>query len=239
MAKIYGIAGNVTGKIANQVFAVVKGVNVVRQYNASPANPSTEAQVASRAKLKLLSQLAAAVSPLIAFQREGLVSPRNMFIKRNYDLASYNSTTEVAEIDFKNVDMSGGIVGMPPIAVTERTANTVTVSLQSDTTAFDFVQWGGVIVDSTGRIIQIPPVRVDRQGSAPSAFEYTFANVPSTASGVIYAIAYRFNDEQSRAKYAQLTAADTTGSILVARVLKELNVTQSVTRSVDFAAYQP
>lgn len=239
MAKVYGIQGNVVGKIANSVYAVVKGVNIVRAYNGSPANPQTTAQVASRAKLKLLSQLSAAVAPIIVFAADGMITPRNMFVKRNYGLVSYDESAEAANIDFASVDMSGGLVGMPPIALIERTQSAVTVSLQVSTASFDFVQWGGIIVDAGGRIVQIPPHRVDRQGDTPSAFEYTFANIPEGANGYIYGVAFRLNDDQSRTKYEQLTATATKGSVLVTRVLRELNVTASASRSVQFSAYEP
>lgn len=237
MAKIFGIAGNITGKIANQVFAVVKGVNVVRQYNGTPENPQTPLQVASRARLKLLSQLAAAVDPLIAMKREGLKSSRNVFISKNYDNSSYNSQTQVAELALSSVDLTGGLVGMPGISIVSRTQAALNVQLALETADFDFVMWGGVIVDAQGRILTINPVRVDRQGAAPSAFECTFPLASQFYSGFVYAYGVRLNDDKTRTKYEQLTAAGANANLIVTSILREANVTASSTQSAAFEAY--
>lgn len=238
MAKVYGIQGNIVGKIANSVYAVVKGVNIVRAYNGSPANPQTSLQVASRARLKLLSQLTAAIAPIIAFKREGLKTARNVFVSKNYDITSFNSTTEVAEVDLGNVDLSGGLVDLPPIALVARDQASVTVGLLYDTDVFDFVIYGGVTVESNGKIMPIKPYRVNRQGTAPDDFDHVITGLTETATGFIYAVGYRLNDDASKAKYAQLTASGQNANILVSRLMTELNVTPSITRSVQFSAYQ-
>ena len=82
--KLNGFVGKGTGKLGSSVFAVSGGEQIVRQYNPNVSNPNTDAQVAQRAKFKLMSQLAAVLAPGLAFKKDSLVSPRNKFIKKRY-----------------------------------------------------------------------------------------------------------------------------------------------------------
>lgn len=81
--KLYGIAGKGTGKVGSMVYAISGGEQIVRQYNPIVANPNTERQVTQRSKFKLMTQLAAALAPALAFRKKGLVSARNQFIAKN------------------------------------------------------------------------------------------------------------------------------------------------------------
>lgn len=87
--KLQGIAGKGSGKLGSQVYAISGGQQIVRQYNGSVTNPSTEGQVETRSKFKLLSQLAAAMGNVIAIKRVGLVSGRNQFMQVNKAAAQY------------------------------------------------------------------------------------------------------------------------------------------------------
>lgn len=87
--KLYGIFGKGSGKMGSSVFAISGGEQLVREYNPNVANPNTESQIAQRAKFKLMSQIATALSGVIAMKKEGLVSKRNKFVSRNFALASY------------------------------------------------------------------------------------------------------------------------------------------------------
>lgn len=87
--KLQGIAGKGSGKLGSQVYAISGGQQIVRQYNGAVTNPSTEGQVETRSKFKLLSQLAAAMGNVIAIKRVGLVSGRNQFMQVNKAAAQY------------------------------------------------------------------------------------------------------------------------------------------------------
>lgn len=54
------------GKVENLVVSQVGGVTIARAYQPNVSNPKTEKQVDQRARLKLASQIAAAMSPVIA-----------------------------------------------------------------------------------------------------------------------------------------------------------------------------
>lgn len=126
MAKIYGLFGSMTGKVADVVMAVRNGEQIARKYQPVVTNPSTPAQVATRAKMKLMSQLSAVMAPVIAIPRMGSVSSRNLFVKKNYKLATY--ADDNADIEIENVQLTNSVVSLPAVE-TSRTAATITVSM--------------------------------------------------------------------------------------------------------------
>ena len=104
-----------TGKIGTIVVSKVGGESIARQYNPNVSNPNTEAQVAQRAALKLASQLSSALASSIVMKKEGLVSARNKFVKRNIALISVSNG--VAQISYENIQLTEGNNGLPSISV--------------------------------------------------------------------------------------------------------------------------
>lgn len=115
MAKSYSPISKASGKLGSVVYANVGGVQVSREYNGTPRNPKTIAQTQQRAKLKLMSQLAAITSPIIAIKREGLKSGRNIFSSQNFGLITYADNT--ASIDLTKVQLSKGSLAMPAVLI--------------------------------------------------------------------------------------------------------------------------
>lgn len=113
MGKTSSMWGKTTGKIGGLVYATAGGEQIVREYNPNVSNPSTDAQVNARAKMKLLSQLSATLSPIIAMTKDGLVSKRNKFTSRNYNYAI--ATNGVAQISYENVQLTEGNLALPQI----------------------------------------------------------------------------------------------------------------------------
>lgn len=113
MGKITSLYGKTTGKIGSIVFSTSGGETIAREYNPHVANPNTMAQVNQRARMKLMSQLSAALAPVIVMRKEGLTSARNKFVQRNFD-ASYASDG-VAQISYENVQLTSGNAGLPQI----------------------------------------------------------------------------------------------------------------------------
>lgn len=125
--KLVGILGSGSGKLGSSVFSTVAGETVVRQYQPTVANPNTEAQVNQRARMKLMSQIAASLAPVIAIPKDGLKSSRNLFIKKNFDASSANDG--VAQITIENVQLTSGNAGLPAIEITRSLATGLTVRL--------------------------------------------------------------------------------------------------------------
>lgn len=115
MGKVTSLYGKTTGKIGSIVFSTSGGETIAREYNPHVANPNTQAQVDQRARMKLMSQLSSALAPVIAMTKEGLVSKRNKFVKKNFE-SSY-VLNGVAQISYENVQLTEGSVGLPQIYV--------------------------------------------------------------------------------------------------------------------------
>lgn len=127
MVKVISVTGIGKGKLGSTVYSVNAGQMIGRQYNPYVANPNTAAQVDQRAKMKLMSQVAAALAPVIAIPKEGLRSSRNLFIKKNFDKASANSG--VAQVTYENLQLTAGNAGLPAIFVRRSAEIGVAVNL--------------------------------------------------------------------------------------------------------------
>lgn len=114
MGKVTSLYGKTTGKIGSIVFSTSGGETIAREYNPHVANPNTQAQVDQRARMKLMSQLSASLAPVIAMTKDGLVSKRNKFVKRNF--ASSYASQGVAQISYENVQLTEGNAALPVIA---------------------------------------------------------------------------------------------------------------------------
>lgn len=135
MGKVTSLYGKTTGKIGSIVFSTSGGETIAREYNPHVANPNTQAQVDQRARMKLMSQLSAALSPVIAMTKEGLVSRRNKFVKRNFD-SSY-ALSGVAQISYENIQLTEGSTGLPQVVAGINTVPTISayVGLSADPSA--------------------------------------------------------------------------------------------------------
>lgn len=122
MGKVTSLYGKTTGKIGSIVFSTSGGETIAREYNPHVANPNTQAQVNQRARMKLMSQLSAALSPVIAMTKDGLTSKRNKFVKKNFG-SSY-ALNGVAQISYENVQLTEGSTGLPQVVAVSYNENT-------------------------------------------------------------------------------------------------------------------
>ena len=118
------------GKIENIVVSQMGGVSIARAYQPNVSNPKTEKQVDQRARLKLASQIAAAMSPVIAIPKNGLVSARNAFIKKNMDLITAMQGT--AQMMFAKIQLTNGSIPLPPLKASFSDNGYFTFGLVSD-----------------------------------------------------------------------------------------------------------
>ena len=102
------------GKIENIVVSQMGGVSIARAYQPNVSNPKTDKQVDQRARLKLASQIAAAMSPVIAIPKNGLVSARNAFIRKNMDLITAMQGT--AQMMFAKIQLTNGSIPLPAVS---------------------------------------------------------------------------------------------------------------------------
>lgn len=93
-----------TGKKGGVITYRVGDTILAREYNPHPFDPKTQKQVAQRAKIKLLSQIAAVFRPIIAIFPSSGKSSRAIFARLNYPKITVPSTT--AEIDYPSVSLT-------------------------------------------------------------------------------------------------------------------------------------
>lgn len=202
--KLHGIGGVGTGKLGSMVYSVRNGQQIVRQYNPIVANPSTEAQVAVRSKMKLMSQLAAIVAPVIAISADGLKTKRNEFISKNYPLSSFSESQ--AEIDLANVQLTKSNSAMIDFEVDRSNGTSIAIHLKEDATnVFDRVVYCAIIRQNDGSLRLWDDVLVTEAGTGglfPSVLPYTGNAI------CVYGYGIRANNEDAKAAYANLKAND-------------------------------
>lgn len=200
--KLAGMGGVGTGKLGSMVYSCRAGQQIVRQYQPNVANPSTEAQVASRSKMKLLSQLAAVVAPVIAVNAEGLKSKRNLFISENYSLSAY--AEGIASIELEGVQLTKSTTSFPDIDVTRDENDGITIKLAENVSEnFDRVVYCVVIKTDDGSFRLYKDVLVTEAGAAGD-FPTTVPYTPNAF--VVYGYGVRANSEESKAAYDNLGA---------------------------------
>lgn len=214
--KLNGFVGKGTGKLGSSVFAVSGGEQIVRQYNPNVSNPSTDAQVEQRAKLKLMSQVAAALAPIIAFKKRGLVSARNQFISANIGLCTY--VNGQADVELNKLDLTGSSATLPDITSSPGTGGAVGVSLNSAAAAdIDAVLYAAVH-ETTGSKLEVTDVKI---ATTPGNTRNFATELQGGGSGyVAYAYGIKYTDNASRQRYADYLA-DVAAGVATLDVVKQ------------------
>lgn len=201
--KLNGIGGTGSGKLGAYVWSVNSGEQVVRQYQSKVTNPSTPAQVNQRASLKLMSQLAAAMAPVIVIPKQGMVSARNRFISKNFDYVV--ATDGTAQVTYENLQITAGNVGLPSISATRAEgATTISVSL-SAAPASDISRVVYAMFKKTQGQLEYVASRVVTTRGESNNFPASFP----VSSGDIVLFAYGMKDLNSNAtaKFANYNVA--------------------------------
>lgn len=214
MAKQTSLFGKISGKLGAVVFSTSGGETISREYNPHVANPSTQAQINQRARLKLMSQLSAALSPVIAMTKDGLVSKRNKFTARNFDACYVSDGT--AQITYENVQLTEGNTALPALSASATVASegmTIVVGLTDNPTAtIRRVVYCLFRKTNEGKLEYVDSMIVTQRDSTVSQLYFYggFARV-ATAEYVIYAYGMSDTSERASAAYGNLnvvTASD-------------------------------
>ena len=249
MGKVTSLYGKTTGKIGSIVFSTSGGETIAREYNPHVSNPNTEAQVNQRARMKLMSQISANLAPVIVMQKDGLVSRRNKFVKRNFD-AAYASQG-VAQISYENVQLTEGNAALPQIITevttdAETSADILAVGLASEPAVnVSRVIYCLFTKDSEGRLAYIGSYISSIRNNPANYKQYfggMFANVQFqqgagdtmevAADYVIYAYGMIDSNEQATAKYGnmQVSAADDIAKLVANRTINFNDYNFTMTR---------
>lgn len=231
--KLTGITGSGTGRLGSSVFAVNSGVQIVRQYQPVVANPSTVGQVEQRAKLKLASQLARDLKQSIAIPRSGLVSSRNLFMKKNFDFITYSSGSASVNLDAIQLTNSNASFGSIDYIIINDETNKVLIKLAG----FSAEYFDGISVhvyrknaDNSLSFVKATDLRVDGDFDADT---FTLKNVDQSVikGDIFYIYAFSTNNVDAKAKYQDMVVneASTIASLLTSRSITESDVTLTKT----------
>lgn len=224
--------GKTSGKVGGLVYATSGGETIIREYNPNVANPSTTAQVDQRARMKLMSQLAASVAPALAMQKSGLVSARNKFTKINFG-NSY-ALNGVAQVTYENLQFTEGNLALPQInaQITQigNDRNLVTYFEEEPGASVTRVVWFVFTKSQEGKLsYKASYITSTRKTTQGQNTYYFFALLPKMPAGdlVIYAYGMIDTSERASAQYGNLNVED--GSDIAKLV---------ATRAISFTDYQ-
>lgn len=235
MAKIYGLNGLIKGRQGNNVFSVRNGAQVVSAYNPAPANPSTSAQVAARARFKLMSQISEVLARASTMPRIGNVSSRNRFFAKNYPLTSYDG--DKASILMTSVQLTDSVLGLPGVQITRGGQYNQTVQLAAsvdlnvDAIVYTFLTLG------SDNVLRYAGSALIREAGESNAYPVTV----SYGAGVIYVYAYGMTDDGTEGifRYLDLEVDPATAiaTLIAQGNMNAKNVRYTETRANRLAAY--
>lgn len=248
MGKVTSLYGKTSGKIGSIVFSTSGGETIAREYNPHVANPNTMAQVNQRARMKLMSQLSAALSPVLAMQKDGLVSKRNKFVKQNFG-ASYALNGE-AQITYENVQITEGNTALPALSAIGDLGSTslsIIIALaQSPSQSVSRVVYCLFRKSNEGKLEYVSSViQPEKEMSGfDGYFPYAFRALP-IAEYVIFAYGMSDTSEKATANYGNLnvvTASDL-AKLIATRAISysdyQFTQTRAITIAADGSAVEP
>lgn len=232
--KLAGITGTGSGKLGSTVFSVSGGEQVVRQYQPTVGNPSTEGQVSQRAKLKLMSQLSAAFAAVLAFQKSGLVSARNQFSSKNIGLCTVSDG--VVSINLEGIQLTPGNRGISAVVVSRDGATAINVALAADCAKVcDRVVYIAMVKNDENSL-QLLDSKVCETAGANGLFEDTLA--PSNKEVVVYAYGIKDASAAAAGKYANysVTSGTDIASLVASRAISTADFAFTKTVGATLAA---
>ena len=197
MAIINSLLGKINGKVGGMVFASTGGEVIAREYNPNVSNPNTTAQVNQRAKLKLMSQIAAALAPVIVIPKEGLKSSRNLFIKKN--ISSVDAQDGVAQVTYENLQITNGNAALPAIHILRSQGAGVQVNLDERSDAsisrVVYILYKKTSEQTLQYVQSIIAENATTEGNFPAQFLYVEGDI------VIFAYGMKDLNSKATAKY--------------------------------------
>ena len=192
--KLNGMAGTGSGKLGSQVYASVAGEQIVRQYQPKVSNPNTSAQVNQRARMKLMSQLSAAMASTIVIPRQGMQSTRNLFSKKNFSLIQ--AVNGQALIFLENLQFTNGNAALPRVGMERVEGDKLHVYLQaSAASSVDRVVYNIYARNEEGELMLAKSLVVSQAGE-DGVFDAEVDDIESD----LYVYAYGMKDTNARAK---------------------------------------
>lgn len=226
--KLNGILGKGSGKLGSSVFAINSGEQIVREYTPRVSNPRTNAQVAQRARFKLLSQLAVIFASYNAFKKDGLVSKRNQFVSANMNAVTYADNE--AKVNLLDIVLSNG------------SRNTITVGSNAvDASHFNIIGYSQP--ESRPDAMLLVVARPDEDGyvtiikgqivtTANENGEFIIPNVVAPAPFVVYGVGLYIDGSSNKDSFNEIFGEindETNEMFVTVDVIKKVLESASVT----------
>lgn len=231
--------GKTTGKVGGLVYATAGGEQIVREYNPNVSNPSTDAQVNQRAKMKLMSQLSASLASVIAMTKTGLVSKRNKFTKINFEYAYAVDGT--AQVSYENLQLTEGNLSLPQISGRVVDGYMAVNFTDAPSANISRVVWCLFNKTSEGKLEFIDSAIISARGTEDRYFEWqtqVFFGVSAVPSNdiVIYAYGMIDTNAQATARYGNLRVQSATdlATLVASRALDYQNYQFTGTRGATW-----
>lgn len=195
--------GKQSGKLGQSVLSTRYGEQIQRAYVKEIANPKTEAQVATRSRFKLASQLSAVMADVIAIPRVGSKTGRNQFVSATMDITS--EAAGVAQVNLNAVQLTKSQRGLIGFAATRDTANDkISVALKgANGSEISRVVYVAFEKQNDGSLVQLASQVVSTPG-ANNTFPADLKG--SEKSVVIYAYGMTDKDGAASVKFGNLNA---------------------------------
>lgn len=195
--------GKQSGKLGQSVLSTRYGEQIQRAYVKEIANPKTEAQVATRSRFKLASQLSAVMADVIAIPRVGSKTGRNQFVSACMDITS--EAAGVAQVDLNSVQLTKSQRGLIGFTATRDTANDkISVALKgANGSELSRVVYVAFEKQNDGSLVQLASQVVSSPG-ANNTFPADLKG--STKSVVVYAYGMTDKDGATSVKFGNLNA---------------------------------
>lgn len=230
--KLNGIFGTGSGKVGSAVFATVAGKQIVRPYQSKVTNPNTDAQIAQRAKFKLLSQLAAAMAPVIVIPKSGLVSARNRFVTKNFPLTTY--ANDKASIVLTAIQLTDSNTSLPALdATASSTESSIHVELADSVSGlFEKVRYALFKKTEDAKLQLVAQAVVDVNSTQPDGATHSFSNI-SNGNYVVYAYGMNAKNASASVGYNNYDteAGETTADLESSLRISTYNYNFSVTKA--------
>lgn len=224
MAKYYNNIRKV-GRVGGSVFQIRGGETIEKAYNPNVRNPSSEGQVAQRAKFKLATQLAAVLAPALYYRRVGNITPRNQFVKDLQPILSV--ADDVASVATLSIQLGRGALFLPTPVVSTNSATITGSQLENiDRVVFAVVSMSA---GQPASLRQVSIVEPTGTGTSRTATVEGTGVAAFGTSDFVFAYGIRFNEAGASASYgdefARLVTSSWESALRFVRTLSESDVT--------------